>query len=92
MMTLQADNYVQAAFVEGNNSTVEADVSAVPFLKFKLFTSQDGIIIPKGKHTAGLTAFDVANNTLALDPADYADNDLIIKTTIGMLNNSFRSR
>jgi hypothetical protein len=77
------DNYVQATFVEGNNSTVEADVSAVPFLKFKLFTSQDGISYTERKTYGGTDGFDVANNTLALDPADYADNDLIIKTTIG---------
>lgn len=77
------NNYVQATFVEGNNSTVEADVSAVPFLKFKLFTSQDGISYTERKTYGGTDGFDVANNTLALDPADYADNDLIIKTTIG---------
>ena len=76
------DNYIQADFVEGENSTVEADVSVVPFLKFKLFTSQDGVNYTERKTYGGTDGFDVANNTLALDPADYADNDLIIKATI----------
>jgi len=76
------DNYLQATFVDGENSTVEADVSVVPFLKFKLFTSQDGVNYTERKTFGGTDGFDVANNTLALDPTDYADNDLIIKTTI----------
>jgi len=75
-------DYIQGAFVVGKNSTLEFDNSGVSFTKYKLFESTDGVTYTENKTYGGTEGRDEFNSSLALDPADYEDYDIPVKTTI----------
>lgn len=78
-------DFIQGAFVNGNNSTVEFDPAGVTFTKFKLFTSTDGTNYTERKTYGGTDGRDELNESFAIDPADFADNQIIVKTTISTI-------
>ena len=75
-------NYIQATFVSGENSTAQGDNSGIAFTRFKLFTSEDGVTYSERKSYGGDLGKTIPTPDLALDPADFTDDDLIMKTTV----------
>lgn len=77
------NNYVQADFVTGKNSTVEYDETVTSYTKFKMFVSTDGTNYTENKSYGGTEGHNVANSGVILDPADFDDGQIIVKQTIG---------
>jgi len=77
------NNYVQADFVTGKNSTVEYDETVTSYTKFKMFVSTDGTNYTENKSYGGTEGHNVANSGTVLDPADFDDGQIIVKQTIG---------
>jgi hypothetical protein len=75
-------DFIQGAFVVGKNSTLEFDNSGVSFTKYKLFESTDGVTYTENKTYGGTEGRDEFNSSLALDPADYEDDEIIVKDTV----------
>jgi len=75
-------NYVQGAFVAGNNSTVQYDASGVSFSKFKMFVSTDGINYTERKSYGGTEGLDRVDASKVLDPTDFDDSEIIVKRTV----------
>lgn len=77
------NNYVQADFVPDKNSTVEYDETVTSYTKFKMFVSTDGTNYTENKSYGGTEGHNVANSGTVLDPADFDDGQIIVKQTIG---------
>lgn len=75
------DNYIQAEFVQGKNSTIQADNTGVAFSKFKLFISYDGVNYAEDKTFGGDEGKDQLQPGHILDPADY-QSKLITGVTV----------
>ncbi len=72
----QGSNFIQGEFVNGYNSTVQADNESVAFNKFKMFVSTDGINYTENKSYGGDYGFpvnDPLRRQLVLD-ASFVDN------------------
>lgn len=80
--TFAGNNYVQASFVTGNNSTVEYDETVTTYTKFKMFVSTDGTNYTELKTYGGTEGLNVANLGTILDPADFTDGQIIVKQTV----------
>ncbi len=78
-----ANNYIQATFVDGNTSAVQYDPTTVAFVKFKMFVSTDEINYTEVVSYGGDDGQDVTNQGLILDPGDFSDNEIMVKKTIG---------
>ena len=75
-------NYLQGTFTSGDTSTVQFDNSNISFYRFKLFKSYDGTTYTEVPTYGGDDGNDETVSGGLLDPAGFADDSIIKKTTI----------
>ena len=78
-------NYIQGVFATDDSSTIQFDNASVSFQRFKLFKSSNGTTYTEVVSYGANDGNDEPVSGELLDPADFADYDILIKNTISTI-------